>query len=198
MTVRRALRIGVAVAVLIGSAIEARRGLPDWERRIYRAVNDAPDKWAPLAWVPMQAGSLSAPFALAGWSYWRTRDLDPSLAYASAGFTTWLAAKGVKKIVGRGRPYDHNPTTNLRLATQTDGSLGYVSGHAAVAVTLATIIARDRSLPERIALHGFAVGVGVTRIYAGAHLPLDVAGGAALGILVGEATNSLRGSLRSR
>ncbi len=192
MNVRRTLRIGVAAAGLIGSAIEARRGLPDWERKVYRTINDAPDELAPLAWAPMQAGSLSAPFVLAGWSYWRTRDLDPSLAYASAGFTTWLVAKGVKKIVGRGRPYDHDPTTNLRLATQTDGSLGYVSGHAAVASTLATIMSRDRSLPERIALHGFAVGVGVTRIYAGAHLPLDVVGGAALGILVGEATNSLR------
>lgn len=192
MNVHKTLRIGIAAAGLIGSAIEARRGHPDWERTIYRTINDAPNALAPIAWAPMQAGSLSAPFALAGWSYWRTRSLDPSLAYASAGFTTWLMAKGVKKIVGRGRPYDHNPTTNLRLATQIDGSLGYVSGHAAVASTLATIISRDRSLPERFALHGFAVGVGVTRIYAGAHLPLDVVGGASLGILVGEVTNSLR------
>lgn len=192
MNVHKTLRIGIAAAGLIGSAIEARRGHPDWELTIYRTINDAPNALAPIAWAPMQAGSLSAPFALAGWSYWRTRSLDPSLAYASAGFTTWLMAKGVKKIVGRGRPYDHNPTTNLRLATQIDGSLGYVSGHAAVASTLATIISRDRSLPERIALHGFAVGVGVTRIYAGAHLPLDIVGGASLGILVGEVTNSLR------
>ncbi|MEA3510226.1 MAG: phosphatase PAP2 family protein [Actinomycetota bacterium] len=192
MNVCRTLRIGAATAGLIGSAIEARRGLPDWERKIYRIINDAPDELAVLAWAPMQAGSLTAPFALAGWSYWRTRDLDPSLAYASAGFATWLVAKGVKKIVGRGRPYDHDPTTNLRLATQTDGSLGYVSGHAAVASTLATIISEDRPLVEGIALHGFAVGVGITRIYVGAHLPLDVVGGVALGILVGEASNSVR------
>ncbi|MEA3501950.1 MAG: phosphatase PAP2 family protein [Actinomycetota bacterium] len=192
MKVRRALRIGIALATLVGSAMEARRGLPDWERTIFRRINDAPDGLAPLAWVPMQAGSLSAPFALAGWSYLRTRRPDPAVAYAAAGFTTWLVAKGVKKIVGRGRPYDHDRTTNLRLATQTDGSLGYVSGHAAVASTLATIIARDRSAAEGIALQGFALGVGVTRIYAGAHLPLDVVGGAALGVLVGEATNSVR------
>jgi membrane-associated phospholipid phosphatase len=197
MNPRRALRIGTAVAALIGSAVEARRGLPDQEHRIYRTINDAPDALAPLAWAPMQAGSLSAPFALAAWSYWRTRRPDPALAYAAAGSTTWLVAKGVKKIVGRGRPYDHDPTTNLRLATRTDGSLGYVSGHAAVASTLATIISKDRPVVESVALHGFAIGVGITRIYAGAHLPLDVIGGMALGILVGEATNVVRDSLIS-
>jgi len=198
MNVYRTLRIGTAVAILVGSAIEARRGLPEWEHNVYRDINDAPGDLAPLVWAPMQAGSLSAPFVLAGLSYWRTRSLDPAVAYASAGFTTWLAAKGVKKIVGRGRPYDHDPTTNLRLATQTDGSLGYVSGHAAVAATLATIMSSDWSPTRRIIVHGFAVGVGITRIYAGAHLPLDVLGGTALGVLVGEAANAVRDSLRSR
>jgi undecaprenyl-diphosphatase len=192
VNVRRAGRIGAAALVLVGTAVEARRGHPAWEWRIYRSINDAPDELAPIIWFPMQAGSLSAPFALAGWSYWRNRQVDPAVAYAASGFITWLAAKGVKKLIGRGRPYDHDPTTNLRLATKTDGSLGYVSGHAAVASTLATVIGCGRPPLAIAGLQAFALAVGVTRIYAGAHLPLDVAGGAALGILVGEATNSIR------
>lgn len=192
---RTAVRFGVAAAVLAGSAVEARRGHPEWERRIYQSINDGPDEIAPIAWLPMQAGSLTAPFALAGWSYWRTRDVDPAVAYGASGFVTWLAAKGVKKLIGRGRPHDHDPTTNLRLATRTDGSLGYVSGHAAVASTLATVIGSGRSPVAVAGLQAFALFVGVTRIYAGAHLPLDVAGGAALGILVGETTNSIRSRL---
>ena len=192
MNLRRVVRVGVAAAVLATSAIEARRGHPEWEQHIYRPINDAPDELAPLAWLPMQAGSLTAPFALAGWSYWRTRERDPAFAYAASGFATWLVAKGVKKLVGRGRPYDHDPTTNLRLATRTDGSLGYVSGHAAVASTLATVVGSGRPPLAIAGLQAFALVVGATRIYAGAHLPLDVAGGAALGILVGEATNTIR------
>ena len=195
MRVRRAVRIGVAAAVFAGSAIEARRGHPEWERRIYRSINDVPDELAPIAWMPMQAGSLTAPFALAGWSYWRTREVDPAVAYAASGFAAWLVAKGVKKLIGRGRPYDHDPTTNHRLATKTDGSLGYVSGHAAVASTLATVIGSGRSPLAVAGLQTFALFVGATRIYAGAHLPLDVVGGAALGILVGEAANSIRSHL---
>lgn len=195
MNVGRALRIGGATAALIASGIVATRGLPDWERRVYQYINNGSDELAPAAWLPMQAGSLTAPFAVAGWSFLRTRTLDPSVAYAASGFTTWLVAKGIKKAVGRGRPYDHDRNTNLRLATQTDGSLGYVSGHAAVASTLATIMGDGRSPATALALHAFALGVGVTRIYAGAHLPLDVIGGSALGFLVGEATNSLRSRL---
>lgn len=189
--------MGAAALVLVGSAVEARRGHPEWEWRIYRSINDAPDRLAPVVWLPMQAGSLSAPFALSGWSYWRTRRLDPALVYAASGFTTWLVAKGVKKLVGRGRPYDHDPATNLRLATKTDGSLGYVSGHAAVASTLATVIGRGRAPAAVAGLQALALLVGVTRIYAGAHLPLDVVGGTALGILVGETANSIRSRVAS-
>jgi undecaprenyl-diphosphatase len=192
VNIQRVGRIGAAAIVLVGSAVAARRGHPEWERRIYRSINDAPDALAPVAWLPMQAGSLSAPFALAGWSYWRMRNLDPSVAYAASGFTTWLLAKGVKKLVGRGRPHDHDPATNLRLATKTDGSLGYVSGHAAVAGTLAAVVGSGRSPTSVAGLQTVALLVGVTRIYAGAHLPLDVVGGAALGIIVGETTNLLR------
>jgi undecaprenyl-diphosphatase len=188
-------RIGAAAIVLAGTAVEARRGHPAWEWRIYRSINDAPDELAPIAWLPMQAGSLSAPFVLAGWSFWRTRNLDPSVVYATSGFTTWLLAKGVKKLVGRGRPYDHDPSTNLRLATRTDGSLGYVSGHAAVASTLATIIGRGRAPATVAGLQALALLVGTTRVYAGAHLPLDVVGGIALGIVVGETANSVRSRL---
>ena len=195
MKAGKSLRISGAAAALIASGFVAMRGLPDWERRVYQAINHGPDELAPAVWLPMQAGSLTAPFALAGWSFLRTRELDPSVAYAAAGFTTWLLAKGVKKAVGRGRPYDHDRDTNLRLATQTDGSLGYVSGHAAVASTLATVMGNGQPPAKAAALQAFAVMVGVTRIYAGAHLPLDVVGGSALGILVGEATNSIRSRL---
>ncbi|MEN8234436.1 MAG: phosphatase PAP2 family protein [Actinomycetota bacterium] len=197
MNLGRAIRIGAAAAVVVATAIEARRGHPNWEKQLYKGINNAPDELAPIAWLPMQEGSLTAPFVLAAVSYRRTKSLDPALAYAGAGFVTWLAAKGVKKLVGRGRPYDHDPTTNLRLATKIDGSLGYISGHAAVASTLATVMAHDQPLGRSLGVHALAVTVGITRIYAGAHLPLDTIGGNAFGILVGEATNALRESVCS-
>jgi undecaprenyl-diphosphatase len=172
--------------VLVATAVAARRGVPAWERRAYRAVNDLPDALAPIVWPPMQFGSLTSPFALAGLAFWRNRRAEPATSIVAAGFIAWALAKGVKRLVGRGRPHDHDPETNLRLWTEIDGSLGYVSGHAAVAMATTGII--NRYGPPRLgaAAYGLAGIVALSRIYAGAHLPIDVVGGAALGVLVSE------------
>jgi undecaprenyl-diphosphatase len=173
--------------VLVATAAAARRGVPVWERRVYQAVNDLPDALAPIVWPPMQFGSLTSPFALAGFAYWRNRRAEPATSIVAAGFTAWILAKGVKRLVGRGRPHDHDPETNLRLWTEVDGSLGYVSGHAAVAMTTAGIIHRHGPPGVVAAAYGLAGIVALSRIYVGAHLPIDVIGGAALGVLVSEA-----------
>jgi undecaprenyl-diphosphatase len=62
---------------------------------------------------------------------------------------------------------------------------GYPSGHAAVAFALATIAWLWFGPRSRIrwVLLGVAVVVCFGRVYVGAHFPLDVVGGAALGVL---------------
>ena len=69
----------------------------------------------------------------------------------------------------------------MHLRGHHDNGLGFVSGHAAVAVAIATLIAPylDRRLRWVAVL--VATLVGVSRLYVGAHLPFDVIGGAALG-----------------
>jgi membrane-associated phospholipid phosphatase len=62
--------------------------------------------------------------------------------------------------------------------------VGYVSGHAAVAVALAAALLPGLGARGRAALVAIAGAVGLARMHAGAHLPLDVAGGAALGLAV--------------
>jgi undecaprenyl-diphosphatase len=172
--------------VLVATAVAARRGVPAWERRAYQAVNDLPDALAPAVWPPMQFGSLTSPFALAAFAYSRNRRAEPATSIVAAGFTAWVLAKGVKRLVGRGRPHDLDPETNLRLWTEIDGSLGYVSGHAAVAMATAGVVNRYGPPGLGAAAYGLAGIVALSRIYAGAHLPIDVIGGAALGVLVSE------------
>jgi undecaprenyl-diphosphatase len=190
-------RTVVAAAALVATGLVARRGLPRWEERAYRVVNDGPDGLAPLVWPPMQAGSLSAPFVVAAAVYWRTGRIEPAASFAVAGFAAWLTAKGVKKMVGRGRPFDFDRSTHLRLGTQTDGSLGFVSGHAAVAFAVAGIVRRRASQRAAVGAYTVASLVGITRMYVGAHLPLDIIGGAALGVIVAEATDGAAGTLVS-
>ena len=68
-------------------------------------------------------------------------------------------------------------------------SLGYPSGHAAVAAALTVVVAAHLSARWLIAALALGVVVLFGRIYVGAHLPLDVIGGAALGAIVGSIVN---------
>ena len=186
MSVKRFLPAALAGTALFVATVAAKRGAPAWEHRTYSAINDLPDALAPLVWPPMQFGSLTSPFTLGALAYLRNRRPEPAASIIAAGFAAWITAKGMKKLVGRGRPHDFDSETNLRLRTEIDGSLGFVSGHAAVAVASAGIIHRYVSPSLGVAAYGLAGIVGFSRIYAGAHLPIDVLGGAALGVLVSE------------
>ncbi len=186
MSIKRFLPAAVAGGVLVATTVAAKRGVPPWEHRTYSAINDLPDALAPLVWPPMQFGSLPSPFALGAFAYRRNRRPEPAASIIAAGFAAWIMAKGMKKLVGRGRPHDFDSGTNLRLWTEIDGSLGFVSGHVAVAMASAGIIHRYVSPGLGVAAYGLAAVVGFSRIYSGAHLPIDVLGGAALGVLVSE------------
>ena len=93
----------------------------------------------------------------------------------------WLAT-AVKHIVGRGRPADLLHGVHVH---ETAGGFGYVSGHTSVAVALAAAIAPSFPRTAQVLAVVLAALVGFARIYGGAHLPLDVIGGAGLGLVCG-------------
>jgi undecaprenyl-diphosphatase len=65
------------------------------------------------------------------------------------------------------------------------GGLGYISGHAAVACALAAVLLPSMPSRWQPVVAVLAVAVGVARVYAGVHLPLDVVGGCGFGLLCG-------------
>ncbi|MGI9646574.1 MAG: phosphatase PAP2 family protein [Ilumatobacteraceae bacterium] len=151
---------------------------------LFRFVNRWPDWIEAPFWIVMQAGSfvaipVSAIVALAV-----GRNGRLAAARLVAGAAAWLAAKLVKEVVERGRPAAFLDDVIERPAWE---GLGFMSGHAAVAFALATVAIPYlrgwwRWLPTAI-----AVGTAILRVYTGAHLPLDVVGGAALGVAIGAA-----------
>jgi undecaprenyl-diphosphatase len=156
--------------------------VPAWEAEVFEAVNDLPDQLWPAVWVPMQLGSFGGSIGATALTFAVTRDRRVALAAAIGSQAAFWSAKGVKALVDRGRPAAFFTDAHVR---ETARGVGYVSGHAAVAFSLAAALAP--SMPRRwrpIAVAG-ASYVGVARLYAGAHLPLDVVGGAGLGVLTG-------------
>ncbi len=176
------VRLGVGAAALLVTAVAVRRDrVSPGEARVFCAVNRLPDALHAPAWAIMQLGTLGAAPAAAG-AAWLAGDRELAGRLLASGTGTWALSKLVKQVVRRPRPAALLPGTRRR--GRDAAGLGYLSGHAGVAVALGAA-ALPRLGPAGRAFTVTAIPVvGLTRVYVGAHLPLDIAGGAALGLAV--------------
>ena len=176
------VRLGVGTAALLVTAMAVRRDrVGRCEAAAFRAVNGLPGWLYPPAWAVMQLGTLGASPAAAG-AAWLAGDRELAGRLLAGGAGTWALSKVFKQVVRRPRPAALLPGTRVR-GPEAAG-LGYLSGHAGVAVALGAAALPHLGKTGRAITLGVAPVVGLTRIYVGAHLPLDVAGGAALGFTV--------------
>ncbi|MFQ5947794.1 MAG: phosphatase PAP2 family protein, partial [Acidimicrobiia bacterium] len=164
------------------------------ERGAFRFINRLPDWLERPVWPIMQAGALLAAPALAAvallaWHRWR-----PAVGLLIGGTGAWLAARAIKEIVGRGRPGALFEDAIVRHVSVEGG--GFVSGHTATAFALAAVASPYLSRRWRPIAWGLAAAAGLARVYVGAHLLLDTAGGAALGVAIGAAVGLLVGRPR--
>lgn len=180
MSARTRLLLGLAGVAATASVVQRDR-VGRRELRVFRAANELPDGLYAPTWAVMQAGALGAVPVAAGVARAAGR---PRLArrLLVSGTAAWVLAKGLKHFVQRPRPVVLLPQTRCR-GPEASG-LGYVSGHAAVSVALAAAALPGLDARGRAAVLAVVPVVGVARMYVGAHLPLDVLGGAALGLAV--------------
>lgn len=179
-----ALAVGVGVAMTT-TVIARRRVVHPAERQVFHAVNNLPRGIAVPITVVMQAGGFAAIPVVAGAAR-LAHQRRLSVAAAVSGTVVWAGCKALKRSVGRGRPTDHLENPTIRGAAQR--GLGFPSGHAAVSATLAGLVSPLVSPPLRVAVWAVAAATAVARVYVGAHLPLDVLGGAGVGLAVASAT----------
>lgn len=176
------VRLGAGGAALLLTAVAVHRDrVGSGEAAVFRAVNGLPGSLYRPAWAVMQLGALGAAPVTAG-AAWLAGDRELAGRLLAGGTGAWALSKVVKRLVRRPRPAVLLPGTRHR--GREAAGLGYLSGHAGVAVALgATALPRLTPADRALTLATVPV-VGLARIYVGAHLPLDVAGGAALGVVV--------------
>jgi undecaprenyl-diphosphatase len=194
---RRNAALAVAgFALFEGSRMLARReGITPTEERAFRTANGAPDGWRAPVRTVMQFGTFGSVPAIAGLAFVsRRRRLAAEIA--AAGTVAWLLAKAAKPLGGRPRP--GRVLEDVVTRERIEGDLGWVSGHTAVSTTTALTLSPVVPAWARPALAGAVATTAFGRMYVGAHLPLDLVGGAGLGMMIASAMRWVGGDARRR
>jgi undecaprenyl-diphosphatase len=177
--------IVIALVVLAFGCVAVRNGsVSGLEEGVFRAVNDLPEALYKPIWPFTQLGAIVvgpivALVALALRRY--------QLAVAALIITVLklVSERAVKAIVSRQRP---GTSIGQDIDTRGDVHLtgeSFVSGHAVLVAALAWVVTPYLPGRWRIVPWVLVGVVMVGRVYVGAHNPLDVICGTALGILIG-------------
>jgi membrane-associated phospholipid phosphatase len=181
--VRRDLIVLVAsLAVLAGCAVVVSNGrVGPAERAVFHTINGLPGwLYGPML-VAQYLGVLLMPLIIAvGALAFRRWRLAAALVLV---VPLKLAAEKVPKLlVERERPGTTVPDAILHGVPSA--GLSFTSGHAIITFAIAGLLALV--LPRRWAIVAFVLAAlnAVARVYLGAHNPLDVVGGAAIGLAI--------------
>ena len=182
----------VGVLVLVVSAIVVSNGtVGRFEEDVFHAINDLPDFLEAPMWVFQLVGLLAAPLLFALFALALGRRWLGGALMAAVPLKLLLERGVVKVLVERERP--GSTISDVTIRGVSAAGLSFPSGHAVLAFTIAGLVAPYLTRTGRILIYTIAALNGLARIYLGAHNPLDIVGGAALGIALAGALNLVVG-----
>jgi undecaprenyl-diphosphatase len=103
---------------------------------------------------------------------------DAAVLLLSGACTALLSSQVLKRTIRRHRPT--RGLTGFAALVENPDAFSFPSGHTAVAFGVAASLLGVGDALEWV-MFPLAAGIGVSRVYLGAHYPLDVAAGAAVG-----------------
>jgi membrane-associated phospholipid phosphatase len=184
---------GALAVLLLTVVVTSDRNVPAWEEGLFSAVNERSGLPFAVVWPLMQLGNVLVVVggALAAAI---TRRFRLAAGLLAGGLLAYWLAKIVKAVVDRPRPDGMLDDVVIRGPQVLDN--GFVSGHATVATVVVAVLlpyVGTRTARVLVVLAGL---VAMARVYVGAHLPLDVVGGAALAVTVAAVVHLVLGRPR--
>lgn len=165
--------------------------LYDVDTRVFLALNGAHASWLDPAmyWVSDQAFWYPFYALILGWLIWTFRGRATGIVLAiiaTVALGDQVTSSVLKPWVTRLRPC-HEPSIErlVHVVWECGGPFGFASSHAANTFGFATILTLlvGQRYPAVRWLFVWAALVSYSRIYVGAHYPLDVIAGGGVGIL---------------
>lgn len=188
---------GLGLVLFGASALVLKAGATGWDAHLFRVLNEVPPAAAsvltPLSRLFLPVGLVAVVLLTAVYVVIRNRGVLPVAAGAVAGGIAWVLADVAKVIAGRPRPYAVMAGVVLRQHPAL--GTGFPSRHTAVALAIAIALVPFLARPLAVVGIAYAVLVGWSRVYLGVHYPLDVLGGAGIGMAVGGAILLMLGRL---
>jgi membrane-associated phospholipid phosphatase len=181
---------GLGVVIVCGVLV-ANRLAAGTDVAVFRRINHWPGWFYPPMWTVQLSGVIGAP-PLAAAAAALLRRLRLAAALAAATLLKPLLEAGAKTFVQRHRPAETLPDVILRGKAAAHG-LSFPSGHAMVIFAITVLVAPYFKSGWKVLPWALAAAVCLSRVYLGAHFPLDVAAGAGLGMFIGGALNLVFG-----
>jgi membrane-associated phospholipid phosphatase len=180
------LAIFAACAALVASKV-----ISGPDTALFRWVNHWPGWLYPPMWVVQLCGVIGATVLLAALAA-LLRMLRLAVALAAAALLKASLEAIAKTFIHSYRPAQTIPDVILRRGAPAHG-LSFPSGHAMVVFAVAALVAPYLAGRWKILPWALAAAVCLSRMYLGAHFPLEVAAGAGLGLFIGAVLNLILG-----
>jgi len=178
---------GMGAALFGVSALLLKTGTLSWDDRLFAVLNEVPAAAAavltPLSHLFLPVGVVVVVVLAVIYVVARNRSVLPVAAGAAAAGLAWALAHVAKAIADRPRPYEVMADAVLR--QQPAHGTSFPSSHTAVTVAVVIALVPFLARPLAAAGIGYAVLVGWSRVYLGVHYPLDILGGAGIGLAAG-------------
>ena len=191
-TAARSRHLAVAFAGLVillaCGAIASSGTVSPAERHVFHAINDLPAWLYRPLWVFQQFGNVFVALVIGVALALLLRRWWVAVAVLGAVALKLAGERVVKDLVQRARPGTTIGALHARGSVPLHG-LSFVSGHSVIVTAVATLLTPVLNGRWKVVPWVFVVLNGVARIYVGAHNPLDVIGGAGLGLLIGGLLN---------